>query len=212
MKRALEQQHIILIDQNIQLGKDWAKQINDDIRSSDAIILLLSEHSVNSEMVLEEVKLAHQLWQTQSRPLILPIRVQYTTTLNYPLSEYLNKIQWTTWNDENDTERVISEIQQALLGKALPDSSSSAQSSTRSPAPTPAAQLESPEGTIDTESPFYIERVNDHVALTAIQRRGVTITIKGPRQMGKSSLLVRIINQATEINKRVAFDSVTLFL
>ena len=209
LKRVLEQQHTILIDQNIQLGKDWAKQINDDIRSSDAMILLLSEHSVNSEMVLEEVKLAHQLWQTQSRPLILPIRVQYTTTLNYPLSEYLNKIQWTTWNDENDTERVISEIQQALLGKALPILKEQ-ETHTQIPAiPLPFAQpiTEIPGGAMKAESQLYIQRQNDEIAINAMTSNndGITINIKGARQVGKSSFLNKLIHVSNQRNKKVAY-------
>jgi hypothetical protein len=49
------------------------------------------------------------------------------------------------------------------------------------------------------------------VALEAIQRQGVTITIKAPRQMGKSSLLMRLIEAAVEAGKRVAFLDFQLF-
>jgi hypothetical protein len=43
------------------------------------------------------------------------------------------------------------------------------------------------------------------LAFAAIQRQGVTITIKGPRQMGKSSLLMRTMRAATEGGKRTLF-------
>ncbi len=64
---------------------------------------------------------------------------------------------------------------------------------------------------MDGESQFYVERACDVLALNAIQRQGVTITIKGPRQMGKSSLLIRTCNAAMNAGKRVAFLDFQLF-
>jgi hypothetical protein len=58
---------------------------------------------------------------------------------------------------------------------------------------------------MDPQSQFYVVRASDEVALDAIKRQGVTITIKGPRQMGKSSLLSRTIDAAVEAGKQAAF-------
>ena len=59
----------------------------------------------------------------------------------------------------------------------------------------PPRDLGSPEGTMPFQSPFYIERETDHEAMQALcEMNGVTITIKGPRQMGKSSLLNRLFD------------------
>jgi len=56
------------------------------------------------------------------------------------------------------------------------------------------------------QSPFYIERETDHEAMQALcEMNGVTITIKGPRQMGKSSLLNRLMNDACGRNMKTAF-------
>jgi hypothetical protein len=49
------------------------------------------------------------------------------------------------------------------------------------------------------------------VALAAIERQGVTIGIQAPRQMGKSSLLMRIVDAATRQGKRVALLDFQLF-
>ena len=55
-------------------------------------------------------------------------------------------------------------------------------------------------------SPFYIERDTDRKAIEAIcLPSGVTITIKGPRQMGKSSLLIRIMEDGCGQGMRTAF-------
>jgi DNA-binding CsgD family transcriptional regulator len=72
------------------------------------------------------------------------------------------------------------------------------------PPPAPTALLELPEGTMDPQSAFYVIRPSDSLALQTIARQGVTITIKGPRQMGKSSLLVRTAEAAAQAGKRVA--------
>jgi hypothetical protein len=67
-------------------------------------------------------------------------------------------------------------------------------------------ELEAPEGNMNPESPFYIERPSDPIALEAIRRvGGMTVTIKGPRQIGKSSLLMRMKRAAEQAGKRVAY-------
>ena len=56
------------------------------------------------------------------------------------------------------------------------------------------------------QSPFYIERETDREAMSALREiQGVTITIKGPRQMGKSSLLNRLLVEAGAKDMRSAF-------
>ncbi|WP_255604545.1 AAA-like domain-containing protein [Oscillochloris sp. ZM17-4] len=67
--------------------------------------------------------------------------------------------------------------------------------------------LEPPEGTMRPDSPFYIERQPaDRIALaTAQTAQGGTLTIKGPRQVGKSSLLIRVMAAAGEVGKHVAY-------
>jgi hypothetical protein len=64
---------------------------------------------------------------------------------------------------------------------------------------------------MDPQSTFYVERSGDRIALEAIERQGVTITIKAPRQMGKSSLLMRIMDTAMKKGKHVAFLDFQLF-
>ena len=75
------------------------------------------------------------------------------------------------------------------------------------PSPPAAAPLEQPEGNMRPDSPFYIVRQPaDRVALAeASKPSGVTLTIKGPRQVGKSSLLTRVIDRAIQAGKQVAY-------
>lgn len=67
------------------------------------------------------------------------------------------------------------------------------------------------DATMDSIPNFYVERDSDRIALESIKRQGVTITIRGPRQIGKSSLLLRIVDTARREGKRVAFLDFQLF-
>jgi len=54
-----------------------------------------------------------------------------------------------------------------------------------------------PGGGISFSSPFYIERTEEEArAYQEITRPGSVLRIKGPRKMGKTSLMLRIIDQA----------------
>ncbi len=69
--------------------------------------------------------------------------------------------------------------------------------------PSPS-RLESPEAPVDPQSQFYIEREGDRMALEKIGGEEVTMVLKGPRQIGKTSLLKRIMAKAAGAGKQVA--------
>lgn len=224
--QSLSESYQIFIDKTMLVGTMWAERVEQELREADFMIVLLSAQSIQSEMLTAEVATAYQLWKTQGHPLILPIRLNYTEPFQYPLSAYLNSINWTVWQDPANTPALLNELRQAIENKAMlqappatlfPTSSQTAASLAATESfsnPQPSAQprvLEMPEGTMDTESKFYIERSSDKVGLAAINSQGVTITIKGPRQMGKSSLLIRIKEAASRAGKRVAFLDFQLF-
>jgi serine/threonine protein kinase len=217
--QALSSQHEVFIDQTMLVGSQWVGRIMEELHRTDFLITLLSEHSVNSEMVQEEIRVAHNLAEPQrGSPVILPVRLAYSEPFPYPLSEYLNAIHWAFWQGPEDTPQLIEALKKAMAGSVLPIGDEEAKAKIIRPSPLQqlpppfaqaqpviSARIESPEGTMDPQSGYYVERPSDGVARSAIQRQGETITIKAPRQMGKSSLLLRIIEQATKINKRVVF-------
>ena len=222
---ALCQQYDIFIDQNMSVGERWVERILAELQEADFLITLLSAHSIQSEMVQEELQTAHNLAkQKGGRPKILPVRLAYRKAFQYPLSEYLDSINWAFWQSEEDTPRIIDELKKAISGTDLPIGDTKAkaeiiESSSIQSIPQPFVQaqpkrpasLETPEGTMDPESDFYITRSGDEIAMDAIKRQGVTITLKAPRQMGKSSLLIRIMQAAEKAGKRTAFLDFQLF-
>lgn len=210
---ALKKEHDVFIDTTIKVGEKWAEEIQEAIKESDYLIVFLSEHSVNSEMVVAEVETAHHHGKETGALKILPVRLNYDENLVYPLSAYLNPLQWALWEKDADTPKLIAELQDAISGGALTSSAPKSEDSiTAEELPPPASatipirDLGSPEGTMPLESPFYIERQADHDALEALSySHGATITIKGPRQMGKSSLLTRVMQAESAKKMRNAF-------
>lgn len=211
---ALRQDHEVFIDTTIQVGEKWADSIQRAIKESDYFICFLSASSVHSEMVIAEIETAYHHEREQKKPSILPVRLNYDEPLVYPLSAYLNPLQWALWDNHTDTAKLITDLQEAIVGgqlagniTVLPNADNK---ETKEEVPTAFANmphdLGSPEGTMPHQSPFYIERDTDQEAVSALNDiQGVTITIKGPRQMGKSSLLNRLIMEAKTMNMRTAF-------
>jgi hypothetical protein len=211
---ALRQEHDVFIDTTIQVGEKWAERIQKAIKESDYLISFLSEHSVNSEMVIAEIETAHHHEKTYGKPAILPVRLNFNEPLVYPLSAYLNPLQWALWDKDTDTPKLIAELKHAISGgQLLVDNATAVTMPCKTgnqETPTAFANISrdlgSPEGTMPHESPFYIERDTDREAVNALNEiQGVTITIKGPRQMGKSSLLNRLLADGTGKQMRTAF-------
>ncbi|NQZ27908.1 MAG: AAA-like domain-containing protein [Colwellia sp.] len=58
-------------------------------------------------------------------------------------------------------------------------------------------ELEYPGGALPFSSPFYLERSGEEArAYNEIKQPGSVLRIKGPRKMGKSSLMLRVLDQA----------------
>jgi len=142
----------------------------------------------------------HCLAKEQGRPTILPVRLAYREPFQYPLSAYLNHINYAFWQDDEDTPRLIGELRQAISGGELTIDEQSRPVLIQISEP-----LEIPGGAMDVRSKFYVERPCDRIALETIERQGTTITIEEPGQTGKSSLLRRITDAAEEADKQVAF-------
>ncbi|NEQ40447.1 MAG: serine/threonine protein kinase [Okeania sp. SIO3I5] len=60
-----------------------------------------------------------------------------------------------------------------------------------------------PAGVIPLNSPFYIEKTTiEKEILTEIQKPGALVRIRAPREMGKSSVLLRMIHEAHSLDYR----------
>jgi hypothetical protein len=213
----------VFIDQKLKVGMDWINEIHDQIAQSDFLVVLLSPESMKSDMVLEEVRFADLQWRDTGRPRILPIRLGYEGLLPYPLNEYLRPLQYALWRSEADTPYVARRILNAMEGAETLHRYSEASAhaavqqtvSKSTMAGMPIAEphsnfdprliLEAPGGSVDLESPFYIERRADARLKWELDKAGTITTIRAPRQMGKTSLLVRGAEHARQRGSPILF-------
>jgi len=201
------------------LGTVWDQRIPNEILASEFLVLLLSARSVHSEFVREEVRLAREGRSAHGKPLILPIRVDYTGPLGYTLGAWVNPYQGSKWGGPVDTNRVLEEVlvvaegrgEAPTLAEFVPDSPSPLVDPRR---PQPAADLSGiaqPGGALRTDDPFYVERPADSEVRDIAHRLEETVVIQAPRQFGKSSLLRRYLAECRRAGKKTALFDLSLF-
>ena len=194
--------HEVFIDQQMPIGTEWAKEIAERIDWCDALLVLLSSNSISSEMMQEEVRLAHHRRRQDGTPAILPVRIAYDGPLGYALGAYIERLQHAVWSGPQDTPGLL-----AKVGETFNHARSASPrflvrtadaGPTQMPRPSAAADprlLKRPGGGLMADDPAYIERPADSQIVTEAAMRGMTIVMKAPRQSGKTSLLVRYLSR-----------------
>src|SRR5579871_792253 len=96
----------VFVDRHIGVGVEWAAEIERQVRSADAVIVLLSAAAMQSEMLAYEVGIANEAAQHRGgKPRILPVRIAYEGALSAELAGILDPIQHTLWkNPEEDAQ------------------------------------------------------------------------------------------------------------
>ncbi len=190
-KRLREQGFPVFVDRHLEIGVEWAREIERAVRTADAVIPLISAASVESEMLQYEIQTAYEAsGQQQGKPRILPVRVAFDGPLPEPLAALLDPIEYALWNGPEEDERLVSGILTALQREPVP-------------AAVPKEKLEAIGGAVPLDSQFYVVRPVDREFRTAIARQDSIVLLKGARQMGKTSLLARGLQQAREQGAKV---------
>ncbi len=180
----------VFVDRHLLIGMEWAREIEERIANADVVIPLLSAASVQSEMFAYEIEIAHGYSQKRrGKPRILPIRVGFDGPLPDSIGAILDGVQQAAWHSVEDDDRVVNEL---LLGLHSPLTGVS-----------PTVKLEAVGGAVPLDSQFYIERSSDVEFLSAIARHDSIVLLKGARQMGKTSLMARGLQQARRSGDRV---------
>ena len=179
----------VFIDRHLKPGMEWAREIEQQIRSSDIVIPLLSEGSIQSEMLSLEVEIAKEAaLQNNGKPFLVPVRVNLEGRLPDPLGPILDPIQYALWKGPADNERLLADLLPAIENP-----------------PPRRVKTDSGDGhgAVPLDSEYYIVRRTDQIFLDAIANRDSIVLIKGPRQMGKTSLLARGLQQARKSGAKV---------
>jgi DNA-binding SARP family transcriptional activator len=203
--------HRVFVDRHLSIGVEWAREIEREIREADAVIPLLSTAAVQSEMLAYEIETAHEAARQQDgRPRLLPIRVAYTGALPEPLAVILDPLEYSLWQGPDDTGRVVLQLLRALESlesgarseeapAGAPPGAAPGLSRTTEPDFRPAIPLgRPPGGVLPVDSPLYVLRSEDREFEQAIRNQESIVLIRGPRQVGKTSLLARGLQQARE--------------
>jgi hypothetical protein len=182
-------------------------QIETELAQCDYFILLLSAETAVSEIAIEQLRQVKEFRAAGQAPIILPIRIQLPVgfPLNHALRTYLQGIQAREWHDrEQDTDAIVKEVLQVLDRQGnwqthAEELSQEIPATHQSVIPTPVAEPELPKGQVRLASEFYISRdSNEEKCYRAIAQPGALIRLKAPRQMGKTSLMARILYHARE--------------
>lgn len=207
---------------NLGIKQDWLTQVEKNLYQCDYFLLLLSPYATVSEMVLEELRQAKvgdrsshasKSVQPPRKLQVLPIRVHCSpdTQLPHDLHSFLQDVPQREWTSPNDTEPLIQVVLNCISGRLQwnQEASTSHTTKTRATAstptglsslpPAPNADPELPQGQVRLDSNLYVERVPyEAQCYREIAQPGTLIRIKAPRQMGKTSLMSRILYQARE--------------
>jgi DNA-binding SARP family transcriptional activator len=193
----------VLVDRHLPEGVAAARELEHQIRTADVVIPLLFPASIESEMLAYEVEIAHEAAQQQGgRPRLLPVRIADIGPLPAPLAAILDPLACRHWEGPRDDERVAAELLRAVRDPA-PDGAMSEGADVRSSCHPAISRSESVVGVVPLDSPFYVVRRTDGEFRDAIARRESIVLVKGARQMGKTSLLARGLQQAREAGARV---------
>ena len=217
----------VFIDQTMRSGTKWLEEIDQQIKISDYLLVLISEQSADSEMVQAEIIRADKYRRRQGHPTILPVRVVYDEMLPYTIDAFLSHLQYFAWRSENDNERIVQDILATIQDGAMqlrPLSSDPLRSTQlisedgrampnekTFQAPLPEfdprliRSLVTPGGAVKLRDKLYVERQEDLALYREVVQWGTTTTIRAPRQTGKTSLLMRGIRHAKRSGAQVVF-------
>jgi hypothetical protein len=221
----MEQGCAPFIDLTLLPGQSWMEEIDRQIKSSDYMIVLLSEEAAYSEMLQAEVRRAFEYRRQHRRPKILPVRVIFEGLLPYAIDALLDPLQYITWRSQADHQRVGRDILAAIEGglprrrpirtrqvgreNIIAEDGSLIIDEDSLVRPLPACDprfletLEAPGGTVKLRDKFYIEREADAQLKRQVVKAGTITSIRASRQKGKSSLLVRGVQHARKHSSEV---------
>jgi len=178
----------VFIDRHLQIGVQWAREIEHRIRAADAVIVLLSDAALGSEMLQYELESVADERRKRGTPVVLPVRLGSDTPIEGPMAALVNEFHYLLWAGPQDDQHVVDELVAAVTSAT--------------PAAPKEPALEPAGGAVPMNSPFYLARDTDAEFEDAIQARESVILVRGPRQIGKTSLLGRGTRLVKELGWR----------
>jgi hypothetical protein len=182
------------VDTEIRIAEKWVEVIDRELRACQSLVVLLSSESIRSDAVRYEVKVATR-WGKR----IFPVRVDYDGALPLDLGYYLDQIQYKLWRTGESFGPICGAIFDGIRNGWAQDGLAPSPEALRRlnevtelrGAPLPSADPRLETGALKLDSPFYVRRTDDEKVEHLVKQAGETVLIKGPRQVGKTSLAAR---------------------
>lgn len=169
---------------DLPISTEWARQVSEQIRSADLVLVLASRAGAASEMVMHQVGVARSETRGTGGPRLVGILCEEIEST--PLFQLLSTGATLNW-PEGGVEPLV---EQLSAGRGwMSDEERRA--------------LAPPTGVLPLDSPVYITRECDQILRQSIRRSDSLIRIRGARQMGKTSLLARGLDEARQHGMRV---------
>lgn len=208
-------QDVFIAGEEMRQPVNWFQRFTEELEQCDCYVLLLSPQAAVSEVITEEIRYVWELYHARNKPTILSIQVGADVVLHPDIYAYLAEFQSQKWLSANDTPTIVETILNSLAnpGKSLTKKDSFPISPKTDEAILTylPAEPEHPTGQVPLTSAFYVERPPiEAQCYQEILRPGALIRIKAPRQMGKTSLMARVLDQARKQSHRTVHLSFQL--
>ncbi len=198
------------------------------LEQCDCFLLLLSPQVTISEMAIDQLRHLRQGIGRQGAPppqlVVIATPQEQTQIWSHDLRNYLVGAYYWQW-EPTDVAATLTRLQaildqdeaalktaaltwiaaeeEAMITPVLPHAAKAIAPAELAAAPVghplPGAEPEIPQGQVRLKSRFYVEREPyEAKCYDEIGRSGALIRIKAPRQMGKTSLMARILSQAQD--------------
>lgn len=200
-------------DRAIEAGTEWDAEIKTHLESAEIILLLITPRFIASEYCFDKEMQRAMERHNLGTARVVPIIMKPCDWQDTPFSKLQvlpkDAKPVTSWSDLDEAlldvvkgiRRAVDSITKHLKPALIPHSNQSSPIQTRPPAPS-----EFPSGPVVTDSQFYIERFpNELRHYQSIQNPGCLLRIMAPDLMGKTSLMARILDRATQQNYHKAY-------
>lgn len=225
-----EEHEIFLAEdrESIKIGEEWSRRITESINECSYFIFLMSESSIKSEFVVEEINYAVELKSKsgQSKPYIIPVRINlpFETKLDYNLAARISKFQFRMWKTQDDTETIVNEILSIINdGQFIQSEDSEIEIPILSDGKIPVAKVNPDINIPQVDDDYNVVRIYEQILYNRLENNESLIKIKGPSQYGKGILLKSLLIKGKETGYTIIlidfnawggsdFNNVELFL
>lgn len=197
------ERHEPLADRDLVPGEVWTERLVNMLDEADVFVPILTERSVESPVLLQELRLAYRRRRRTGRPVLLPIRDPAMEDLPYEFDTYVGSLQYVPWRGGQDTPSAVEAVVRAI-GMQAPLGAPPATAPSIPPTPAAYVHIRPSASALRDTDLFYIERSADkRLYARAEADRGV-VTLRAPSGFGKSSLALRLKRRLNGKGRNVA--------